>query len=166
MERWRWASRALIAADVVMTVIGLGIGVWLVGRGDFFAVVMGAATLVFVPVAAALSFWARQVKADVADAPVHEALERAVKNARTSVRIATASLWTVVVGLSFTAIIAFARGLSDSTDFPDMQRFLIAIGATQVWLALVLGATIVYYQRRQADLTRLEQLRDAFRAEV
>jgi hypothetical protein len=35
-----------------------------------------------------------------------------------------------------------------------------------VWLAIVLGGTIVYYERRRADLTRLEQLRDAFRGEV
>jgi hypothetical protein len=164
MKRWRWASQALVVGDVLMTMLGLGFGVWLVGRGDLFAVVMGVATLAFTSLAAALSFWARWVRADASEAPVQEALDLAVKNARVSVRIATASLWTVVLGLLFTAVLAFAR--SGDPFVANGQGFLIAIGATQVWLALVLAATIVYHGRRQADLTRLEQLREAFRGEV
>ncbi|NOT41553.1 MAG: hypothetical protein HOP13_13770 [Alphaproteobacteria bacterium] len=166
MKRWRWASRALIVGDIVMTVVGLGIGVWLVSRGDLFAVVMGVATLAFVPVAAGLSFWARWVRTEASEAPVQEALDLAVKNARVSVRLGTASMWTVFLGILFTAILAFARAFGDLVATDKIQGVLLAIGAAQVWLALVLGASIVYYGRRRADLARLERLRDAFREQV
>lgn len=88
-----------------------------------------------------------------------EALDLAVKNARVGVRLATASLWTVFAALLFTAVLAFARAWGGPLDVSNVHGFLIAIGATQVWLAIVLGGTIVYHGQRRAALARLEQLR-------
>src|SRR5262249_7774367 len=58
-HRWRWASYALIAGDIVMTLIGLAAGIWLLSRANSFAILNGVATIIFVCAAAALSWWAR-----------------------------------------------------------------------------------------------------------
>jgi hypothetical protein len=166
MKRWRWASRVLIAADVIMTLVGFGIAAWLFTKGDVFHVAFGAATVAFTAAAAGLSFWARWTKASNADASVGEALDLAVKNATIGVRLAVASFWTVFLGLLFTALLAFVRVWGDSVGMPRVEGLLMAIGATQIWLAIVQAGTIIYYSRRRADLERLERLRASFRGEV
>ncbi len=166
MKRWRWASRTMIVGDVVMTVIGLAIGVWMLFHDAAYMVVCGVATILFVSGAAALSFWARWVTTHAADAPVHAALDLAVKNAQIGVRLAIASLWTICFGNLFTAVVVFSRAWGDPILSAKVNGVFLAIGATQVWLGLILAVTIVYYGQRRADLTRLEQVRDAFRREV
>jgi hypothetical protein len=166
MKRWRWASRALIVGDVVMTAIGLAIGVWMMFHDAAYMVVSGVATIAFVSGAAALSFWARWVTTHTADIPVQAALDLAVKNALIGVRLAIASFWSICFGLLFTAVVAFARTLGEPIAASNMNSMLLAIGATQIWLALILAVTIVYYGQRRADLTRIEQLRDTFRQEI
>jgi hypothetical protein len=163
MRRWRWVTRAFVVGDVVMTLAGLAIGVWLIGRGDAFSVLFGVATLFFTFAAAALSYWARFGKAPGVNAPVQAALDLAVKNALTGVRLAVASLWTVCIGLLFLAIVAFGRAWGDPPEGPAVQGLLLAVGAALVWLAFVLAVTIVYFGQRRATLAKLEKLRDDLR---
>lgn len=166
MKRWRWASRAMIVGDVVMTAIGLAIGVWMLFHDAAYMVVCGVATILFVSGAAALSFWARWVTTHSADVPLNVALDLAVKNALIGMRLAIASLWTICFANLFTAVVVFSRTWGDPILAPKVSGMFLAIGATQVWLGLILAVTIVYYGRRRADLTRLEQVRSAFRREV
>jgi hypothetical protein len=166
MRRWRWVSRVFVVGDVIMTLVGIGIGIWLIGHGDAFSITFGAATLIFTSAAAALSFWARWGKMQGAHASVQEALDLAVANALIGVKLSVASMWTVCLGLLFLAILAFGRVWGDPPDGPKVQALLLGVGVAQVWLALVLGVTIVYHGQRRTTLAKLEQLRDAFRQEV
>lgn len=160
MRRWRWVTRAFVVGDVIVTIAGIAIGVWLIGRGDEFSILFGIATLAFTSAAASLSFWARFGTVQGAGAPVQEALDLAVRNAVTGVRLAVASMWTVCFGLVFLAIVASGRVWGDPPDAPAAQGLLLAFGAALLWLAFVLAVTIVYYGQRRATLAKLEQLRD------
>lgn len=166
MRRWRWVSRAFVVGDVIMTLLGVGIGIWLLTRGGAFSFLIGTATIVFTGAAAALTFWARWGGTQGAGASVHDALNLAVANARVGVRLAVATMWTVCLGLVFLAAIAAARVWGSSLDASDTRGLLIAVGAALLWLAVVLAGAIVYWGQRKETLVKLERLRDGFDREV
>lgn len=166
MRRWRWVSRAFAIGDVVMTILGVGIGVWLVARSDAFSPTFGVATIVFTGVCAALSLWARWGGAQAVSTSVQDTLNLAVSNARVGVRLAIATMWTVCLGLVFLAILATGRVWGTPPEMRDGPGLLIAIGVALVWLAVVLAIAIVYYGQRRETLARLERLRDSFGLEI
>ncbi len=166
MRRWRWVSRAFVVGDGIMTLLGFGIGIWLLARGGAFSFLFGTATIVFTGAAAALTFWARSGGAQGAGASVHDALNLAVANARVGVRLAVATMWTVCLGLVFLAAIAAARVWGSSLDASDTRGLLIAVGVALLWLAVVLAGAIVYWGQRKETLVKLERLRDGFDREV
>ena len=166
MRRWRWVSRAFVVGDVIMTLVGVGIGIWLLARGGAFSILFGMATIVFTGAAAALTFWARSGAPQGAGASVHDALNLAVANARVGVRLAVATMWTVCLGLVFLAAIAAARVWGSSLAASDTRGLLIAVGAALLWLAVVLAGAIVCWGQRKETLVKLERLRDGFDREV
>ena len=166
MRRWRWVSRAFVVGDVAMTLFGIGIGIWLIVRGDAFSLMFGSATIAFTGAAAGLSLWARWGGIQPAGAPVQDALNLAVSNARVGVRLAVATMWTVCLGLVFLAVLAAGRAWSRPADVWDSQGLLIAVGASLVWLAGVLAGAIIYYGQRRDTLAKLERLREGFLQEV
>jgi hypothetical protein len=158
-HRWRWASYALIAGDVVMTIVGFGAGVWLLTRPNTFALLMGIATLVFVTLAAALAWWARAVVHVPLGDSVANTVALAIWRARIGVRLALAVQWAVVMGAMFTALLAFGRTYGQSFDIGTGHTAFMAIAIAQLWLAVCLAGAIIYHRKRAADLARLEALR-------
>lgn len=157
-HRWRWASYALIAGDVVMTIIGVAAGIWLMMRPGALAVLIGAATIIFAALAAALSWWARAVVHIPLEDTVANTVALAVRRARIGVRLAVAVQWAVVMGALFTALVVFARIYSQDFDAESARIGYIAIAIIQVWLAVCLAGSIVYHRKRAADLARLEAI--------
>jgi hypothetical protein len=158
LHRWRWAHVALIAGDVIMTLVGLAAGVWLLTRHDAFTVLLGVATLVIVVIAAGLSWWARAITQERLDDPVSRAVAIAVRRARIGVRLAVGGQWAVCLGLAFTALVTLGRSFEPAVDANDVSLGYLAIGMTQVWMAVCLAGTIIYHRKRAADLARLEAL--------
>jgi hypothetical protein len=116
------------------------------------------ATVVFVLIAAGLSWWARSVARVRLDDPVAQAVAMAVRRARIGVRLGLSAQWAVCLGLLFTALVAFGKSLGGDIDTGAAHIGYMAVAITQLWLAACLAGTIVYHGRRTADLARLEAL--------
>jgi hypothetical protein len=158
LHRWRWASYALIGGDILMTLIGSAVGVWLLTRANAFMVLLGVATIVIVIVSAALSWWARSITQVRVDDPVAQALAVAVRRARIGVRLAVATQWAICMGLLFTALVTFGRSFGTAHTVAATNMGFMAVALTQIWMAGALAATILYHRKRTADLARLEAL--------
>ena len=158
LHRWRWASLALIAGDVVMTLIGLAAGIWLLTRSNAFTILLGVATIVMVVAAAGLSWWARRIHQVRLDDPVAQAVAVAVQRAQVGVRLAVATQWAICMGLLFTALVTFGRSYGSVADAATINMGFMAVALTQLWMAVALAGTILYHRKRTADLARLEAL--------
>jgi hypothetical protein len=158
LQKWRWASIALIAGEATLSLVGLAGSIWLLTRGDAFALVLGVATIGLLFVAAGLSIWARSIAPARLDDPVAQALALAVRRARVGVRLALATQWAVCGGMVFTAIATLTPGFIGTLGHEDAYVGSLAIGITQLWLALSLAGALIYHRKRAADLARLEAL--------
>jgi predicted Co/Zn/Cd cation transporter (cation efflux family) len=153
-RRQRWLAVG-IAAETIIAVAGLIAGVALIARGGLFFVVAGGATCVFVAVVCALSLWVWRLPQPRPEDAVEHAVAVARQNARIGVRHATATIWALVVGMVFSAVMALARGLL--TENAALAGY-VAIGAVQLGMAAWFALAFRYYQARSAALARLEAI--------
>lgn len=154
MARWRWLSLVFIAGDVVLTLVGIGAGVWLLSRGGYDDAIIGLAAISLSLGAGGLSFWARQVSVVHNSDSIRHAVGLAVRRARIGVRLSLAVMWAVCLGLFFTAVVLFA----DSYGPESRPVHWAPIAVIQLWLGLSLAGSLIYHRRRQADLSRLEAI--------
>lgn len=150
----RWAV-AGIALEIAMALAGVAVGMALLTRAGAFHVVTGIATLMFVAVTCALSFWARRVPQSRADDPVSRALGAARRHAQVSVRLAAATIWALVGANVFSAAMLIARATltADAT-----LAGYGAVGVIQLFIAAWLALAFRHYRKRSADLAKLEAL--------
>jgi hypothetical protein len=163
-RRWRWWSAAYAIGEIVTAVGGLAAGGWLLSRGDGFSIVMGLSTIVFVTAVSAASYWARSLLHEQLDSPVMQTVAAAIRRVEIGLRLARATLWSVCGGLAWLAVFAAAVHFLGTAS--DHAKSYIAIAVALVWLAAVLVGTIVYQQRRAADLVRLKAIEASLKAEV
>ena len=86
---------------------------------------------------------------------VEHAVAVARQHARIGVRHATATIWALVVGMVFAAVMALARGLLSDT---AALAGYIAIGIVQLGVAAWFAFAFRYYQARSAALARLDAI--------
>ena len=144
------------AGEVLTALAGFAAGIWFIARGGAFFALMGAATIAFTTVVSALSIWARLQRRARLDDAVAQAAADAVRSARTGVRMAAATIFSICAGMGFTAILALGRGLL-ARDVVNAGGY-IAIGIVELWLMLWLLFAFLYYRKRSADLARLESI--------
>ena len=158
LGRWRRWFVLEVIIEAVIAVAGLIAGVLMIIRGGSFLVVSGVATLVLVAATCGLSAWARSAHAPRPDDPVQRAVAVARQHASVRARLAAATIWGIAAGMVFTAVMALARGLLTSNATPGGY---VAIGAVQLMLAAWLALAFLYYQRRSADLVKLDAIADS-----
>jgi hypothetical protein len=163
-RRWQWWSTAYVAGEVVVAIGGFAAGGWLLSRGDPFSIVIGLTTIVFVASVSAASYWARSLMHEQLDSPVMQTVASAVRRVETGIRLASATLWSVCGALAWLAVFAAAVPFLGTAS--DHAKGYVAIALALVFLAAVLTGTIVYQQRRTADLARLKAIEASLKAEV
>jgi hypothetical protein len=150
----RWAA-AGIAFETAIALAGIAFAVWTLTRAGAFHVVTGIATLMFVAVTCALSFWARRVPQSRADDPVRRALGAARRHAQVSVRLAAATIWALIGGVVFAAAMLIARAtLTANATLAGYGAAGVILLFVAAWLALAFR----HYRRRSADLVKLDAL--------
>lgn len=152
-QKWRWLSALMLSTEIAIGIGGAATGVWMLARGDVVSIAIGVATLIFVAVVSATSWWARSLAPVRADDPVMFAVEAAVRRAQLGVRLAMATLMSVAAALVFLAVLAFVLNADGRTDG------YMVFGIALVWLAGWLCGTLIYLRKRSADLARLQALR-------
>jgi hypothetical protein len=155
-RRRRWFA-AEIATGVVMSLVGLTVGIAMIVRGGTFLIVGGSATLLFVAAVCALSLWGQFLPKARPDDAVGRAVDVARRNALAGVRYAASMIWAGIVGVVFAAAMALARG------FLTAEAHLggyVAIGSVLLMLAALLAFAFRYYQERSATLARLDAIAD------
>ncbi len=150
----RWAAVG-IAVEALMAVAGFALSVWMVTRGGAFLVVAGVTAGLFTAATCALSVWARTVPRPNLDDPIGRAVAVARRSVFVSVRVAAATIWALVVGQVFAAVMAFARALL--TTEANLAGY-VAIGGVQLMLATWLAFAFRHYQKRSADLAKLDAI--------
>jgi hypothetical protein len=158
LSRWRRWFVLEIVIEAVIAVAGVVAGVLMIVRGGSFLVIGGVATLVLVAAVCALSAWARSAHEPRPDDPIHRAVSVARHHAYVRARLAAATIWGIAVGMVFAAVMALARGLL--TENATLGGY-VAIGAVQLILAAWLACAFLYYQRRSADLAKLDAIADS-----
>ena len=153
-RRRRWLAVG-VAIETIIAIAGLSVGVALLTRGGTFFVVTGIATCAFVVVVCALSLWVWLLPQPRPEDAVERAVAVAQQHARIGVRHATATIWALVVGMVFMAVMALARGLLTET---AALAGYIAIGIVQLGVAAWFAFAFRYYQARSAALARLDAI--------
>jgi hypothetical protein len=103
----------------------------------------------------ALSLWVWLLPQPRPEDAVEHAVAVAQQHARIGVRHATATIWALVVGMVFMAVMALARGLLTET---AALAGYIAIGIVQLGVAAWFAFAFRYYQARSAALARLDAI--------
>ena len=155
-RRRRWLAVGT-AAEVIIAIAGLSVGIALIAHGGLFFVVSGLATCTFVAVVCALSLWVWRLPRPRPEDAVEHALTVARQHARVGVRHASSMVWATIAGLVFAAAMALARG------FLTAEAHLggyVAIGGVLLMLAAWLAFAFRYYQERSAALARLDAIAD------
>jgi hypothetical protein len=153
-RRQRWLAVG-VAIEALIAVAGLSVGVALLTRGGTFFVVTGSATCAFVVLVCALSLWVWRLPRPRPEDAVEQALAVARQHARIGVRHATATIWALVAGMVFAAVMALARGfLSDTAALAGY----VAIGVVQLGVATWFALAFRHYQARSAALARLDAI--------
>jgi hypothetical protein len=163
LERLRRGRRWLaigVAIETIIAVLGLSAGVALLTRDGAFFLVTGIATITFVVLVCALSLWVWLLPRPRPEDAVEHAVAVARQHARIGVRHATATIWALVVGMVFSAVMALARGLL--TESAALAGY-IAIGAVQLMVAAWFALAFRYYQARSASLARLDAIAAALK---
>jgi hypothetical protein len=142
-------------AEVVIAAGGVAVGVWLMARGDWLGLSVGAVTILYTFAIGAVSLRARRVARIRLDDPVAQAVADSVRNARLGVQMGAATIHAMSVAMAFTAAVAIARSLLAPVAPAAAAAGYIAIGAANLVLALWLLLAFRYY-KRSADLARLE----------
>lgn len=150
----RWVAVGIII-ETIIALAGLSAAGWMLTRSGAFFAVTGIATCVFVAAACVLSLWARRAPRPKPDEAVSRAVAIARQHAFASVRLAAATIWALVTGLVFAAVMALARGLL-TTD-ASLGGY-VALGAVQLMLAAWLAFAFRYYQTRSAALAKLDAI--------
>jgi hypothetical protein len=158
LERLRRGRRWVVVGiviEVIVALAGLSLAGWMLTRGGAFFAVTGIATCVFVAAACVLSLWARRAPRPKPEEAVGRAVAIARHHAFVGVRLAAATIWALVAGLVFAAVMALARGLltTDAT-----LGGYTALGAVQLMLAVWLAFAFHYYQTRSAALAKLDAI--------
>ena len=83
-RRWQWWSYVYLASEVVIGLVGFAAGLWLLLRGDAFAIVIGVGTLAFTAAVSAVSIWARSLSVVRHDDPVMQTVSAAIRRARSA----------------------------------------------------------------------------------
>ena len=155
-RRRHWFAAEMVVEGVI-AIAGLSVAAWSIARGGAFPVVSGIAICVFVAVVCALSAWARMAPRSHPEDAVGRAVAVARQHAVVRVRFAAATIWGLVAGMVFSAIMALARGLLTSE--ANLTGYIV-IGAVQLMMAAWFAFAFRYYQTRTAALARLDALAD------
>ena len=164
-NRRRWLSRLNMFVEIALVIAGMGVSLWAMTLDKPFAFPLGAGALVFTLFATAISLWARLPRHAGPDESVTATVDAAIHRARASVRWGLASFWIVVAALVFLAVIALVWGGAPEYPPGAGRRLLILLGVMTAWTAGWLGFSIVYYLRRAAELSRLEEIKRSLAAD-
>ena len=160
-KRRAWAWRLTWISEVVCTIVGVAVSLWVMTTEGPHGLIVGAGTLALTLFAAGGSLWARSLRrSPAADLSVLASLEAALHRARVSVRWGLASFWILVAYFLFIAMLAFVMAGGEHPP-GALPRVLIVIGASAIWGALFQAIAVVYYQARVRELGRLEDLKRA-----
>jgi len=156
-----WAWRLTWISEVVFTIMGVAVSVWIMVMSAPFGMITGAGALALTLFAAGASLWARRLPRASAEQSVLASLEAALHRARVSVRWGLASFWVMVAFLLYVAMMAFVWASSDASPPGAERRMLVSVGVWAIWGAFWQAFAVVYYQRRLHELARLEDLKHA-----
>jgi hypothetical protein len=160
-QRRTWAWRLTWISEVVLTIFGVAVAVWIMTESAPFGVITGAGALALTLFAAGASLWARWLPRASAEQSVLASLDAALHRARVSVRWGLASFWIMVVFLLYVAMMAFVWA-GGGANLPGAERrLLVVVGVWAVWGAVCQAFAVVYYQRRIRELAQLEELKRA-----
>jgi hypothetical protein len=158
-KRRAWAWTLTWISEVVCTIAGVAISLWVMTGDKPHGLIVGAGTLALTLFAAGGSLWARSLRRPpAADLSVLASLEAALHRARVSVRWGLASFWIMAGYLLFIAMMAFVMAFGEHPP-GALPKMLVVIGASAIWGAVFQGIGIVYYQSRVRELDRLEDLK-------
>lgn len=160
-KRRAWAWRLTWISEVICTIVGAGVSLWVMTTDKPHGLIVGTGTLALTLFAAGASLWARSLRrAPAADLSVLASLEAALHRARVSVRWGLASFWIVVAYFLFIAMLAFVMAGGEHPP-GALPRMLIVLGVSAIWGAICQAIAVVYYQSRVRELGRLEALEQA-----
>ena len=160
-KRRAWAWRLTWVSEVVCTIFGVALSLWVMTTGKPHGLIVGTGTLALTLFAAGGSLWARSLRrAPAADLSVLASLEAALHRARVSVRWGLASFWIMVAYLLFIAMLDFVMAGGEHPP-GALPRMLVVLGVSAIWGAICQAITIVYYQARVPELGLLEDLKRA-----
>lgn len=163
-RRWQWWSHVYLASEVIIGLVGFAAGLWLVLRGDVFAIVIGVGTLAFTAVVSAVSIWARSLSVVRHDDPVMQTVGAAIRRVEIGLRMARAYLWSICAALAYLAVLALVISFHGTAKHQEHGYIAMAVSLT--WLCVVFVGTLIYQQRRSGDLARLKAIESALRQEI
>ncbi len=155
----RWLSRFYLWSEIVATVAGIPIAIWMAlqPRG----LVPGIGLLVLVFFAASASLWARSAPPVRAEEPLLASIEQGVRRARIGVRLGYAGFWGVIASLLFVGAISFTWMSASDLSLQTARRIITALIIWCVWFALMLAVLVPYLAHRTRELAQLENFRKA-----
>ena len=160
-QRRAWAWRLTWISEVVITILGVTVSVWVMASSAPYGLVVGGGMLAITLFAAGVSLWARSLRRPpAAESSVLASLDTALHRARVSVRWGWSSFWILAAHQLFVATLAF---LWAGREFPPeaLRRLFIVLAVMAVWGAICQVGAIVYYQWRIRELAQLEELKRA-----
>lgn len=161
-QKRRWAWHLTAASEVLITIVGAAVSVWVMTLDVRHAPLFGGASLGLTAFAAGASLWARAVRRPgEPERSLLASLDDALHRARVSVRWGLASFWVMVAFMLFIATLGFAWAWEGDHPPDDEQGLFVVIAMCAVWGAFWQAFAIVYYERRTRELARLEELRRA-----
>jgi hypothetical protein len=160
-RRRRWLSRLYLGSEVVVTLVGIPLAIWIALQPR--NLLMGLGLLAVILFAAGASAWARSVRIARVEDPLLASIDQGVRRARIGVRLAYAGLWGLIGGMVFIGALALLWRSTPDLSVASARRMITALGILSLWLAFWLAATIPYLAHRSRELEQMKRARDALK---
>jgi hypothetical protein len=162
-RRRRWLSHLYLGSEIVATIAGILISIWLALKPDPDGLALGLGMLVFTLLCAGASLWARSVKVVRTEDPLLASIDQGVRRARIGVRLAYATLWAMVAAMIFMSVLEFAWWSASDLSAATARRITLASAFQFIFMALYFSAIIIYLWARSRELTQMLLAREALR---
>jgi hypothetical protein len=162
-RRRRWLSHLYLGSEIVATIAGILISIWLALKPDPDGLALGLGMLVFTLLCAGASLWARSVKVVRTEDPLLASIDQGVRRARIGVRLAYATLWAMVAAMIFMSVLEFAWWSASDLSAATARRIVLASALQFIFMALYFSAIIVYLWARSRELSQMLLAREALR---